>query len=1106
MADVTFTITDGFPAHTTGRKRIGFRPRAEFVNTAGEIVYKKTLWANYEHGDGQAIDLDTPKGGGDGAWEVHGLAMTAIPVDIPPEGGALEELIVLGIPASAPATTLTAAVNAWMAAHPVSAEVSDEAVADIAADPESATRGVIDARVRVVGDANYAPAVDDAADAGLDYGFAVGYPEAVQLSDSALDAQYAKARAMGAKRIRVVISPADTGSSSYVWTRVDRQFALAAKNGLTPHVLFEQPRTAGGDAFVTPTTAVMTPLITAAVARYKDRCSVWEILNEVNHVTFWGDLPSPSGYKTILQAAYTAIHAAQPHATVVTAGLMQANDYTNSGAYPSLPDGRITVNPVTYLTELYAAGAQGYFDAVGNHPYTLETGIEPTAPVPSESSNAITRDKALYDLMVSNGDAGKKIWWTEVGYPIVTTTTALGYTISQAQAVTYYTTLLQLAARRPWVGPVLAYSIQDLGTDGTNPELVYGQYANGGTAKSAVAWWQTVTKPAGLGLVPSGTTTVDGLTDATTVGKAVVKAADAAAARSAIGAESTANRNAANGYAGLDGSGKVAAAQLPSYVDDVVEAANLGAFPGTGESGKIYVALDTSKTYRWSGSAYVVISDTLAIGTTASTAKAGDYQPAWSDVTSKPAVIAAGADAATARTAIGAAASSDLASKVTTTGTANRLYGTDNAGAQSTLAISANPDSWTVGYRDGSGRMKVNTPADVYDATPKAYVDGKVRTGVFQFEHPGALLTAGSALTYQIRRPFRIPHTSVSSGFRVHLRNRDHLNDANGGAMTNVAIYIGEAAVDATGEINGNFVSTPVQVQASTSVAAGSELISAWIAPETLQISPYKTYLVAYTFTVASGAQYAVGGGRFWYTNTASDVSVVSPSGISRVDNQGVLDLYVEYKFADRDAPVMMIVSNSIAGGGNVGSVVNRAELGAWPMLWALHEKGVAASLAVGGAWCGHFTAASPKWDVYSTLEVPLEVDAVLLFAITSSDIAGGTSLAAVRTGLQVTIAKIKALWPNARIIVTTNSPRSDSSGTPETNRVTFNRELAACPYGAHQSMEINGPFTDWASPERLRTPFQGAPGSDAIHWSEAAHATAAALIPVRYGAIVPHI
>lgn len=70
----------------------------------------------------------------------------------------------------------------------------------------------------------------------------------------------------------------------------------------------------------------------------------------------------------------------------------------------------------------------------------------------------------------------------------------------------------------------------------------------------------------------------------------------------------TSAKGAAGGVAGLDEAGKVPAAQLPSYVDDVLEYANLAAFPVTGEAGKIYVALDTNKTYRWSGSAYVEIS------------------------------------------------------------------------------------------------------------------------------------------------------------------------------------------------------------------------------------------------------------------------------------------------------------------------------------------------------------------------------------------------------------------------------------------------------------------------------------------------------------------
>jgi hypothetical protein len=64
----------------------------------------------------------------------------------------------------------------------------------------------------------------------------------------------------------------------------------------------------------------------------------------------------------------------------------------------------------------------------------------------------------------------------------------------------------------------------------------------------------------------------------------------------------------AGGVATLDAIGKVPAGQLPSFVDDLEEYANLAAFPATGESDKIYVAIDTGKIYRWSGSQYVEIA------------------------------------------------------------------------------------------------------------------------------------------------------------------------------------------------------------------------------------------------------------------------------------------------------------------------------------------------------------------------------------------------------------------------------------------------------------------------------------------------------------------
>ena len=80
----------------------------------------------------------------------------------------------------------------------------------------------------------------------------------------------------------------------------------------------------------------------------------------------------------------------------------------------------------------------------------------------------------------------------------------------------------------------------------------------------------------------------------------------------------------ASGVAELDASGKVPTSQLPAYVDDVLEYSSFTNFPTTGETGKIYIALDTNLTYRWTGTQYIEISPSLALGETSNTAYRGD--------------------------------------------------------------------------------------------------------------------------------------------------------------------------------------------------------------------------------------------------------------------------------------------------------------------------------------------------------------------------------------------------------------------------------------------------------------------------------------------------
>lgn len=111
---------------------------------------------------------------------------------------------------------------------------------------------------------------------------------------------------------------------------------------------------------------------------------------------------------------------------------------------------------------------------------------------------------------------------------------------------------------------------------------------------------------------PMGVSSVNNKTGAVTLGA------------SDVGAIATTAKGAANGVAELDANGKVPSSQLPSYVDDVIEVANYAALPTTGEAGKIYITKDTNKTYRWSGTGYVEISASLALGETDSTAYRGD--------------------------------------------------------------------------------------------------------------------------------------------------------------------------------------------------------------------------------------------------------------------------------------------------------------------------------------------------------------------------------------------------------------------------------------------------------------------------------------------------
>lgn len=220
---------------------------------------------------------------------------------------------------------------------------------------------------------------------------------------------------------------------------------------------------AGPNWFDAPTDPATFATWAAHTASVYPSVTAWEVWNEPNiNEQSGGPGMSAATYTALLQATYTAVKAVAPSATVIFAG-------TAPDAY----------TPAQYLTDCYAAGAHGYFDAVGAHPYTF-----PAVP-PGPNGAAWQQMTTMLATMASNGDAAKRIWITEFGVP--TSPSADGNTTIQAQSATALFTLLVGSSS---FGPAFWYALVDDGTDPTNIEDNFGLITFGGVNKPAFAAFQ----------------------------------------------------------------------------------------------------------------------------------------------------------------------------------------------------------------------------------------------------------------------------------------------------------------------------------------------------------------------------------------------------------------------------------------------------------------------------------------------------------------------------------------------------------------------------------------------------------------------------------------
>jgi len=290
-------------------------------------------------------------------------------------------------------------------------------------------------------------------------------------------------RTLGAKWIRIDINWAqiqEQGPTSYYWAQIDAAVEQAEADGMSVlGTIVYTPswaRPVGTPATNAPAPSTYATFAAAAAAHYSALgVHAFEIWNEPNITGTWTPAPSPAAYTAVLRAAYVAIKGVDPTATVLTGGLA-----------PAATDGR-DYTPVDFLAGIYANGGQGYFDAVGNHPYDW-----PAYPGDADTWSAWYQmygtSTSLRSLMIAHGDSAKLIWGTEFGAP---TNGPAGSFVTPAVQAAMITRAFQLWSTYSWAGPLFIYDARDQGTDTSTRENFFGLFNHDFSPKPSAAAYET---------------------------------------------------------------------------------------------------------------------------------------------------------------------------------------------------------------------------------------------------------------------------------------------------------------------------------------------------------------------------------------------------------------------------------------------------------------------------------------------------------------------------------------------------------------------------------------------------------------------------------------
>lgn len=314
-------------------------------------------------------------------------------------------------------------------------------------------------------------------------------------SDAEMNAQFEDYANLGVRWLRVdfwwnLAQP--TKSGGYNWTKIDKVVAAAESHGIDIvgilNVTGSGKQSWVDASFASSTTrADFAAFAKAAAAHFGDRVDHWEILNEPNMKGI-----TPWNYGQLLKGAYTAIHSVSDGDTVITGGLAATPTTTSSA-----------VAAVDYLKGIYAAGAGGYFDAVGYHPYSW-----PLMPADSKVWNGwqIMED-GIRGTMVANGDSDLQVWMTEFGAP----TAGSDKAVSQAVQAAMLSQAYALAQAEKWVGPLMWFNYEDGMSPGSTANW-FGLLDSDGNRKAAYYTYKSIGRAESWGADVSGTSGADALT------------------------------------------------------------------------------------------------------------------------------------------------------------------------------------------------------------------------------------------------------------------------------------------------------------------------------------------------------------------------------------------------------------------------------------------------------------------------------------------------------------------------------------------------------------------------------------------------------------------